>query len=171
MKKIEAHGHIDQDLKLYNSDVFKQSIRDIGFASDCRLTLEYGKKRSLDQNSYLWGAVINSITVRVNQEGWDYSPDEMYVWLQSKFCKCEKVNEETGAIKDIVKPFKTLSTDEFDKIVMQELRNWAHEKLGVYIKTPPEFYEMREDLYEAWRKNEITKEQAIKLSKTEPIHE
>jgi hypothetical protein len=60
---------------------------------------------------------------------------------------------------------KELSTEQFENIVMGEIRSWAEEDLDIYIKMPNEYYNMDLSAYDAWKRGEITKSAAMKMTK------
>lgn len=170
MKTIEAGGKIHKGkLKLHNEKVFKQSIQDIGFVSHVHLTLEYGNKRTVDQNSYLFGGVVEPIRIVLRQNGYDFSAHECYKYLENRFSRKRKHNDVTNTKYWAVIPLKELDTDQFEKVVIGEIREWANQDLDIYIKLPHEYYEMTLDAYNQWKAKEITKKQAIELSEQQLV--
>lgn len=170
MKTLEAGGKIEKGkLKIHNKEVFQQAISDIGFVNHVHLKLEYGNKRTLDQNSYLFGGIIEPIRVRLRQDGWNFSSYQCYKYLENRFSKVEMVNENTSEVITAVKPFKELTTEEWDEIVMVDIRQWAQMDLGIYCKMPHEYYEMTLDAYNRWKMGEINKTEAIEMSKKQAI--
>jgi len=168
MKTIEAGGNIDKGkLNIYNKNVFLQAINDIGFVNHIHLTLEYGNKRTLDQNSYLFGGVVQAINIVLRQNGYNFTDYECYKYLENRFCKTVDRNEKTGTKYHKIMPMKELSTEQFENIVMGEIRSWAEENLGIYIKMPHEYYDMDLSAYDAWKRGEITKSAAMKMTKQE----
>lgn len=166
MKQITAQGELKSGkLRMYNEAVFRQELADIGDKNHIRLTLEYGNKRSLDQNNFLHGAVVASIRLILQQHGYDFTHAETYRYLERKFCNFEAVNTETGEVYTKVKALKELTTDEFSDIVVDKIRTWASKALDVYIQLPHEYYQMTEDAYELWKKGAINKTEAIKMSR------
>ncbi len=161
MRQIQVFGHIDQGtLVFYNRNVFAQQVKEIGTVNHAIFTLEYGNKRTPDQNAYLWGGVINPIHVRYRQEGWEYTPEEIYRILENTFSVKEVVNSNTGEISSIVEPLKQLTTEQWDEVVMQRIRGFAEKDLGIYIKTPPEYYGISEGAYTEWKEGRISLEEA-----------
>jgi len=163
MKKIESYGRIENGKKIYyNEDVHLQHIQEIGFANHFKETIEYGNKRTVDQNAYLFGAICKPILVRLIQEGWlEFSEYKVYKWLENKFSKVEMSNSKTGEVIETVKPLKELSTEEFDEVVMIDIRNYASEYLGIYIKLPHEYYKMSEEDYNSWKRGELSFKEAL----------
>jgi hypothetical protein len=152
----------DGKLKLHNEDVFKQALLDIG-KKDGVLHLKYGRKRTPDQNAYLWGAIIEPVHMMLRINGWDFSTAEAYRFLERKFCEREYHNAETGEVIKGVKPIKELSTLEWDEIIMGQVHPWAEEFIRRKIKLPHEFYGMTQDAYDRWKSGEITRTEAEKL--------
>lgn len=167
MKTIEAGGKIDQGaLTIHNENVYRQQIYDVGFANHVHITLEYGNKRTIDQNSYLWGGIVNPLSVALIQMGWEeYEPDYLYHDLEKSFNKKEIVNRKTGETREVIVPFKKLDTETFAEKIDQ-IRAWAHrsETINIYLKAPHEYYEMTLDAYSRWKRGEINKTEAIKIS-------
>jgi hypothetical protein len=48
---------------------------------------------------------------------------------------------------------------------MGNIRRWAEEDLDIYIKMPNEYYNMDLSAYDAWKRGEITKSAAMKMTK------
>jgi hypothetical protein len=84
-------------------------------------------QRSLAQNSYYWGVVIEILS---NHTG--YESEEMHEALKVKFLS-EGTDEKTGLIK--VKSTAKMNTDEFIKYTDKIIR-WAAQDLGVFIPDP-----------------------------------
>jgi hypothetical protein len=165
MKTIEAFGHLqDGVIKAYNDDVFKQQLQEVGSCNHIRIIIEYGNKRTVDQNAYLWGAFVSPLHVRLRQDGWEFTPGQVYKFLENKFCKETMFNDETGEVFECVKPLKELSTEEFQEIVVGKIRDYTMDKLGIEIKLPHEYYQMPLEIYEAWKKGEINKSTAMDMA-------
>lgn len=168
MKTIEGSGKIEKgNLIIHNENVFQQQIQDIGFANHVHWTLEYGNKRTIDQNSYLWGGIVTPLFVKLRQEGWEYKyPKQVYRELEEGFCKEEVVNRETGEVRETVIPFKKLDTEQFAEKVDQ-IRSWVNNsnKIDLYLKAPHEYYEMTWTAYDRWKQGEINKTEAIEESR------
>jgi hypothetical protein len=172
MKQIIAYGKIDNGLHIYNREVFHQEVMDLGTVSHCQITIEYGNKRTVDQNAYLHGGIISPLMVTLNQHGWGYSHMELYRELENNFCKKDVINSHSGEVREIVEPFKEMDTDTFfDKC--DRIRDWIHNstKIELYIKTPAEYFNMTEFAYSRWRQGVITKKQAIEESKDKVLNE
>lgn len=165
MKKIQAFGYIiEGKLHLYNRPVFNQFIQEVYEASEVKVTLEYGNIRSLDQNAYIWGGIVQPLWYKLHYEmGWDFSKEEVYDFLQRKFCKREAVSEQTGETMEVVTPLKTMTTDQFSEKIDQ-IRAWIHERIDIYVQTPAEYYGMTEHAYSKWREGDISKADAMRLS-------
>lgn len=162
MKKLETFGRIENGKKIYyNEEVHLQHIQEIGFVNHFKETIEYGNKRTPDQNAYLFGAICKPILVRLIQEGWvEFTEYKVYKWLENRFSKVDMSNSITGELIETIKPFKELSTEEWDEIVMFDIRDYASDKLGIYIKLPHEYYKMSESNYNLWKKGELSFKEA-----------
>lgn len=170
MKTIEAFGKIEKGkLIIFDEEVFLQEVQEIGFVNHFHLVMEYGNKRTLDQNAYLWGGVVKAVRVRLLQEGYKYSASQVYKYLENRFCRVEEYNKKKGKVYEKTMAFKELSTDQFEEIVIGTIRDWAHENLNAYIKTPPEYYKMTPGAYDKWKRGEINLSQAQEMSKDDPM--
>ena len=83
--------------------------------------IKWRSKRSLDQNAYYWGVVIDILHKHLG-----YTKDEMHSALKYLFLKEEK-NGLT-----IIKSTAKLNTKEFSKYV-EKVKDWASQKMGVFI--------------------------------------
>lgn len=165
MKEITTYGRIDKgELIIHNERVWWQQIMDIAFANHVELTLAYGNKRTLDQNSYFW-AVCTQIAKRMRDDGWDVDKDMVYNKVEATYCEVKKENPETGKREEFVEPLKKQPTDRFAEIVDTVRQNAMERYPDIYIETPAEFYNMSEGAYARWKAGEINKTQAIKDSK------
>lgn len=172
MEKIEAFGKIHKgELVIFDEELFQEEINEIGFVNHFHMTVEYGNKRTLDQNAYLWGAVVKAIRLRLKQEGYKFTPGECYQWLENKFCKMEDYNHKTGEIFTKITPLKELSTSQFDEIVVGDIRQYAQDVLDVYIKLPHEYYQLTPSAYEKFKAGEITLSKAREITKEDEVYQ
>jgi len=137
--KLKFNGKVDDDGKftLNNPKKFKESIK---YYRNKNVTITFEKtvkKRSLNQNSYYWGAVIPIIQEGYLSAGYRYTKDEVHDELKAAFSKGEKINEETGEIKTFIKSTSEHTTLEFMTYI-QTIQQWASEDLGVVIPDPGE---------------------------------
>ena len=166
MKSITAYGHIDKGkLILFNDRVFLQAVQDIGFVNHCKITVEYGNKRTGSQNRYLFGGVIASLMVLLNQDGYEVDEDMTYRFIENSFCKVTQLSEKTGEVKEFIKPLKKLSTDEFEEIIINRVRGWIQDEYGEYILLPHEYYGLTLEAYDRWKRGELSFKQAKEQSK------
>lgn len=94
-------------------------------------------QRSLQQNSYYWGVVIEIL-----RNHFGYEPEEMHEALKIHFLKLEN-HKAPGLVS--VKSTTRLSTDEFNAYVNRVV-TWAAQEYGVYIPDP------RQVEYGNWQK-------------------
>lgn len=106
------------------------------------MTIEKKKrKRSLNQNSYLFGVVVEMVWKGLCDLGHEVSKEETHEFLKATFNYKEIVNEQTGEIYRIPLSTATLSTVEFNEYVERVVR-WAAEFLGIVIPMPNEQIEI-----------------------------
>ena len=86
------------------------------------------KQRSMSQNRYYWGIVLN-----VFGDYLGYEPEEMHEICKSKFLKDFKM---IGDIEvEYVKSTTNLSTADFEQY-MEKIRTWASKEFACYIPDP-----------------------------------
>lgn len=147
MKTIETYGKIeDGSLKRFNETLYRQKIKDIGNASDVKITIEYGNKRTVNQNAYLFGGVLDPICYYLRQQGWEeLTPYRLYKKIENIYSVEEIVNHETGEVQEITIPLKEQDSETFWDIV-ERVVQWGRNK-GITIEWPWEFYGMTEIEY------------------------
>jgi len=84
-------------------------------------------QRSLQQNSYYWGVVIEILS-----KHFGYDPEEMHEALKFHFLK---ISSDKSPDLVSVKSTTRLSTDEFNEYVNRVVR-WAAQEYGVFIPDP-----------------------------------
>lgn len=84
------------------------------------------KRRSLDQNEYYWGVVLNIVSKELG-----YQTDEMHEVFRYKFL------QDTIWDFEILRSTKDLSTTEFEDY-LEEIRFYCNTELWIYIPLPNE---------------------------------
>jgi len=95
------------------------------------------QKRSIEQNGYYWGIVINMIA-----EEMGHTPDEVHQILAKMFLKIKEV-EIDGVIYAITKSTTKLKTDEMEEY-LEKCRRYASINLHIVIPLPNETIEVVE---------------------------
>lgn len=100
---------------------------------------EYFPKRSLQQNRYYWGVVVEKIRAFLNSFGNTLTDDETHEFIKqniagSMFVK--RVAMSDGSFETIVRSSKTFNTKEWEEL-MTLCRAWGAEN-GVDIPEPNE---------------------------------
>ena len=115
---------------LINPDVYemwiKGNFRD-GTIVNCTVR-KASKIRSLPQNNYYWGVVLNYIG---NQTG--YEPEEVHENMKQEFLRDHEVQNFMYHIKSTTE----LTTEEFEDY-LEHIRRWAAQFLELYIPLPNE---------------------------------
>lgn len=103
-------------LTIYRRQDFLDEISNIG-ELECTITLEKrSKKRSNNQNSYLWGIVYPISRDCFKSIGYFLSLDEVHEFFKDKFLKDVVVHPDTGEILgNKVKSTTELDTFEFNE--------------------------------------------------------
>jgi len=89
------------------------------------------KKRSLQQNAYYWGVVVQKIIEAHDDQ---YKPYQIHEWLKRQFLA--EIIELRGVIHEIGSSTAVLSTKQFEEF-MSNVRMWAAEN-GIDIPEPNE---------------------------------
>lgn len=93
-------------------------------------------KRSINQNDYYWGAVIDPLADFLG-----YIPDDMHKELALKFIPKHLTNRITGEVSKIGKSTTELTTVEFEQY-LENIRIWAAVELEFIIQLPNEYLEV-----------------------------
>ena len=162
MKTIEAGGKIDKGkLVIFGENVFLQQIQDIGFVNHVHIILEYGNKRTLNQNAYAWH-ICNAISTRLRQDGHEVDKDMVYRKIEETYCTKKILNPTNGKYEDWTTPLKKKDADEFEEITDTVRNKFNSNYPDAHIKTPPEYYGMTLEKYNAWKRGKISRTEAIK---------
>jgi hypothetical protein len=113
----------------------------IARAGDTRLVLRLAvqkKRRSLNQNAYLWSVVYGQIAEAFRQHGNNVDADDVHAYLKDNVGKLRQVFVTPDG-EVLTGPGSTakLSTTEFE-VYVEKVRAWAAEKLGISIPLPNE---------------------------------
>lgn len=103
-----------------------------------KITIEKAKKtRSVEQNRYYWGVIIQMIKQRLRELGNLFSEEQVHDLLKYKFLKESVLLNADGEYIDRIKSTSELSTSEFMDLIAQ-VQQWASEVLDIYIPDPNE---------------------------------
>jgi hypothetical protein len=97
------------------------------------------KKRSLQQNNYYHGVVLNEVKDGLINMGFErhlLDNETIHEMLKNKFLKKDVANDD-GQFITIVQSTASLSTVEFNDFIA-EIQQWAAEFLGITILDPGE---------------------------------
>lgn len=92
-------------------------------------------KRSLSQNAYYWGVVVQLVHQGLRDMGNDVSLQETHNFLKAKFNYKEIVNTATGLVLEIPRSTSDLKKDEF-ALYIEDIQQFAAEYLNVFIPNP-----------------------------------
>lgn len=96
------------------------------------------KKRSNDQNAYLWGVVYPIVKNGLKEIGYNQiTTEQVHELLKGTFVKEDIVNELSGEVKTITGHTSSLTTSQFMDYLAQ-IKQFASEELGCYIPDPNE---------------------------------
>lgn len=96
------------------------------------------RKRSLEQNAYYWGVVIELIRHGIN-DAWGHrlTKEETHEFLKLRFNAVEYLDESTGEVVRLPRSTTELTKSEFEDY-QTDCKNFAKEYLGFTIPDPNE---------------------------------
>ena len=118
-------------IEFYDRELFDKSLDHFRGKDACLEISPIDKKRSVPQNRYLFGVVIELLVTETEDfGGWDsYS---VYKHLERKFLNDYPIDEPREWVH-----IKNLSTVDFEEL-MTKVREWASMEVGCYIPEPHE---------------------------------
>jgi hypothetical protein len=132
MIKTEHFGYgKNGQLTAVNKNRLAEDLRQF---PDCDITLTIKRrgKRSIPQNSYYHAVIVREVRVALNERGNRMDDELTHEFLKLHFNK-QYIRDESGEIIGEFGGSTTeLSKDEFI-IYIDTIKEWASEKLGIYI--------------------------------------
>jgi hypothetical protein len=106
---------------------------------------EQKRKRSLNQNAYMWGVVIKHITDAFREAGNNVDSDDVFSFLKAEVWKVTQVFVTSdGEVLRGPGSSRTWTTMEME-LRLEQARAWAAEVLGIGIPLPNESLPDAED--------------------------
>lgn len=94
------------------------------------------RRRTVDQNSWLWGCIYPLLHQALNAQGWEFVTDEqVHEFFKAQMTDDKVINKHTGEIIDIPRSTKEMDTVTFSTYCDQ-LREYGRQYLGVEIPDP-----------------------------------
>lgn len=94
------------------------------------------KKRSDDQNEWLWGCIYPMLLYALVSEGWEYtSVDQVHEFFKNRFTTDKVVNKHTGEIVEFPSSTAAMDTVTFSAYC-EHLRDYALNYLDLEIPDP-----------------------------------
>lgn len=140
-KKVETYGII-KDKKVHYTRAKEflalvyQTFKD---GDRFRVTFEkLYKKKSNEQNRYLWGAVYPILLDEIRQQGNEMSVEELHLLCKYQFLEKRSIcNKNTGETIEIMPTTATLSTSQMIDYI-ESIRQWSSDFWGCSIPNPGE---------------------------------
>lgn len=135
MQKIELTGHIDNNgvLTIHNKIALKEWAAQNPGRNVLVKFEKRGSKRSLPQNRYYHGVIVQMVMMGLRELGYCLSHDETHFFLKQKFNPVQIPNKNGEAI-ELPGTTTTLNKVEFGEYI-ERIAQWAAEYLDVVI--PP----------------------------------
>ena len=123
-----VNGSLKFDLK--QKDILRRWLNNLnGFKVELVIK-KYRKKRTIPQNSYYWGIVLDLIS-----EASGYTTEELHELFKRLYLKKEIVIG--GKVYEVSVSTKKLNTDQFEKYI-EKIKRFAEIKLSLRIPNPNE---------------------------------
>lgn len=138
MRSIELTGTIGKDgvMTITNRNRFEQWCRD-NAGKDVVIEIERkAKSRSLKQNNYYHGVVVQEVRIGFLNVGYDMKANEVHHFLKQKF-NIVQVPGVGGEVIEVPGSTTEMTTVQFMEYV-ERIARWAAEYLGVVIPAPNE---------------------------------
>ena len=131
---------------LVTKGAFNKAVKQriVDFLASCegkyvRITITQGKKRSLEQNSYIHGILIPEFKKALNECGWDdiRTLQQCKDYMKKEFLTYSIINTQTGEYKDMIKNTSDLTTSEMTDFINTAIK-YAQENMNYRIYAPNE---------------------------------
>lgn len=135
MQKLELTGHISDDgqITIHHRPALEEWARQNPGRNILVKFERRGAKRSLPQNRYYHGIVVQSVLLGLREIGYSISHDEVHYFLKQKFNPVQVPNKDGLAI-ELPGTTTELNKIEFSEYI-ERIAQWAAEYLNVVI--PP----------------------------------
>lgn len=136
--KYEIKSHVENGKLNRNKPLIQDAIKSLE-GKDVIITIEKAKKkRSNQQNRFLWSTVYPIVRNCLKEAGNDFSIEQTHDLMRLKFLKeVILVDENTAECIERVKSTTELSTVDFMEYLM-EIQKMCNEWFGVVIPQPGE---------------------------------
>lgn len=118
----------------------KQMAQDVARMKEGALVvveIRYAGKRSLAQNAFYWGVVIDIMRRSLNDLGHDVDDELTHEFLKSKFNTKPLISAEGEVIGELPGSTTEMNKDEFS-VYYEKIKQWSMDVLNVYIPDPNE---------------------------------
>jgi hypothetical protein len=136
MDKLELYGHITETgvIKIHNRRLMEDWAQ--GYkGKKIKIRIEKaGSKRSLPQNAYYWGVVVEEIRYGLLQIGYQMTKEETHYWLKYKFNPIN-IPGEGGEAIEVPDTTTTLTKTGFAEYI-EKIAQFAAEYLNIIIPPP-----------------------------------
>lgn len=135
MQKLELTGHINDDgqIAIHHRPALEEWARQNPGRNILVKFERRGAKRSLPQNRYYHGIVVQSVMLGLRDIGYSLSHDETHFFLKQKFNPVQIPNKEGEAI-ELPGSTTQMNKTDFSEYI-DRIAQWAAEYLSVVI--PP----------------------------------
>lgn len=133
MQKLELTGHIDDQGKMtiHHLPALEEWARQNPGRNILVKFERRGAKRSLPQNRYYHGIVVQSVMLGLREIGYSLSHDETHYFLKQKFNPVQVPNKDGLAI-ELPGTTTELNKIEFGEYI-ERIAQWAAEYLSIEI--------------------------------------
>lgn len=145
MNSIKASGYIKDgklrikktELPVFLHKISKQKNK------PCEVVVQFGSKRSTQQNNYYFGVIVRLITLAINDhQGENFTNEDIHEYLKNRFLQGKEITNNQGEVIYIRKSTTDNSTTMQEEY-HDQCRTFAMEFLNTYIPLPNEKLELK----------------------------
>ena len=143
-EKRSATFYVEEDGSLYPKSKVQWMREGLKLFAGGQVVITYERpKRSLKQNAYYWGVVIEEVRQALLEAGHPLSSKAIHEHYKAKYLSAEGytyTSRETGEVHEIVQTRSTTDLDstEFSDYVERIRTDELVQQLGIYIPLPGE---------------------------------
>lgn len=118
-----------------------------------QMTIKDIRKRSVPQNSYYWGVIVEEVRKGLYEIGYQevQTAADAHLFIKTMHLRKEFINIKTGEMFQAEGSTTELSIPEFNEFIERVIQ-WAAEWLGISIPSPNEQYA----IYDKWEEDTVS---------------
>jgi hypothetical protein len=138
--KITAKGHIKNGRLVINKSELPVFLHKISKQKNksVEVIVQFGNQRSLQQNNYYFGVIVELIRLAINESnGENFTKEDIHEFLKNRFIEGKEIVNKHGEVISIRKS-TTDNTTTLQEEYHEQCRQFAAEYLNIEIPFPNE---------------------------------